>query len=255
MSRHDAGELGAAARAAGLRYGAYVSLGEWSYPVVTDAGIRRLQFDGTTTEPLTMDAPFVSGKVPVADYAREYLVPSLAELVGRTNPDMLWFDGEWESAPGTWRSPELAAYFYNRAAARGQDVAINDRFGTDTRGKAGWGDFFTSEYHVIEGFEAHAWEENRSLSHSYGYNWEESLDERYVLTDEQALDLLLRVVANGGNLLLMVSSDGTGRVPPNQERRLRSIGGWLDRNGEAVCDSTSGSSQGGCSRADARPGC
>ncbi len=110
-------------------------------PVVTDAGIRRLQFDGTTMEPLTMDAPFVSGKVPVADYAREYLVPSLAELVGRTNPDILWFDGEWESAPGTWRSPELAAYFYNRAAARGQDVAINDRFGRDTRGKAGWGDF------------------------------------------------------------------------------------------------------------------
>lgn len=32
----------------------------------------------------------------------------------------------------------------------------------------------------------------------------------------------------------MVSPDGTGRVPPNQERRLRSIGGWLDRNGEAV---------------------
>ena len=58
---------------------------------------------------------------------------------------------------------------------------INDRFGKDTRGKR-VGRLLTSEYHVIEGFEAHPWEENRSLSHSYGYNWEESLDDRYVLT-------------------------------------------------------------------------
>ena len=32
LRRDIAGELGAAARAAGLRYGAYVSLGEWGYP-------------------------------------------------------------------------------------------------------------------------------------------------------------------------------------------------------------------------------
>jgi alpha-L-fucosidase len=32
----------------------------------------------------------------------------------------------------------------------------------------------------------------------------------------------------------MVSPDGNGRIPPNQERRLRSIGAWLERYGEAV---------------------
>ena len=111
---------------------------------------------------------------------------------------------------------------------------MNDRLGKDTRGHAGWGDYYTSEFHVIEGFEAHPWEENRSLSHSYGYNWEESFDDRYVLSEADSLDLLLRVVANGGNLLLMVSPDGSGRVPPNQERRLRFLGDWLDRNGEAI---------------------
>ena len=95
--------------------------------------------------------------------------------------------------------------------------------------KPGWGDYYTSEFHVIEGFQAHPWEENRSLSHSYGYNWEESFDDRYVLGEADSLDLLLRVVANGGNLLLMVSPDGSGRVPPNQERRLRFIGDWLER--------------------------
>ena len=55
-----------------------------------------------------------------------------------------------------------------------------------------------------------------------------------VLSEADSLDLLLRVVADGGNLLLMVSPDGGGRVPPNQERRLRFLGAWLERYGEAV---------------------
>ena len=193
-----------------------------------------MTLNGRPGAPVTPDTPFLSGKVPVADYTSDYLLPSLKELIDTTAPDLLWFDGEWEAEPSTWRSPELAAYYYDQAAAQGREVAINDRFGKDTRGHPGWGDFYTSEYHVIQGFEAHPWEENRSLSHSYGYNWEESLDDRFVLSEGDALDLLLRVVANGGNLLLMVSPDGSGRVPPNQERRLRYLGGWLERHGEAI---------------------
>jgi alpha-L-fucosidase len=233
--RRDVGrEFADECRRAGLRYGAYVSLGEWNYPLVLGDGLHAMTFAGQPAGPLTPGTPFVSGKVPVPDFARDYLVPSLKELIDRTDPEMLWFDGEWEAPAATWRSLELAAYFYNRAALRGREVAVNDRFGKDTRGKPGWGDYFTSEFHVIEGFQAHPWEENRSLSHSYGYNWEEARDDKYVLSEEDALDLLLRVVANGGNLLLMVSPDGSGRVPDNQRRRLQFIGRWLAAHGEAI---------------------
>jgi alpha-L-fucosidase len=234
IHRDVAAEMSRAFRAAGLRYGAYVSLGEWNYPVVQDGGLRTVTLDGLPAGPVTAETPFLTGKVPVADYTGDYLLPSLKELIDTTAPDLIWFDGEWEADPSTWRSAELAAYFYDRAAAQGREVAINDRFGKDTRGHAGWGDFYTSEYHVIEGFQAHPWEENRSLSHSYGYNWEESFDDRFVLSEASSLDLLLRVVANGGNLLLMVSPDGSGRVPPNQERRLRFLGAWLQKYGEAI---------------------
>jgi alpha-L-fucosidase len=234
LRRDVARELANAFRAAGLRYGAYVSLGEWNYPVVRDGGLRTVTLNGGDGGPLTPDTPFVSGKVPVADYVGDYLLPSLQELIDETHPDILWFDGDWEAPPEAWRGAEIAAYFYDVAAAAGREVAVNDRFGKDTRGHAGWGDFYTSEYHVITGLETHPWEENRSLSHSYGYNWEESLDDRYVLSEDDSLDLLLRVVANGGNLLLMVSPDGSGRVPGNQERRLRFLGSWLERHGEAV---------------------
>jgi alpha-L-fucosidase len=240
LQRDFAGELSSACRAASLRFGAYVSLGEWNYPVIKNGELWTVTLQGNSSHhlvpmgKLTADTPFVSGKVPVHDYPRDYLIPSLKELIDRTNPDLLWLDGEWEVEAEDWRSPELAAYFYNRARARGQDVCVNDRFGIQTRGVPGWGDFYTSEYHVIQGFQSHPWEENRSLSHSYGYNWEESFDDRYVLGEGEALDLLLRVVANGGNLLLMVSPDGSGRIPPNQERRLRFLGRWLALNGEAI---------------------
>ncbi len=234
LHRDLARELAAGLRRAGLRFGAYVSLGEWNYPVVVDGALRSVTLSGTPGPPVSLDQPFVSGKVPVHDYTRDYLVPSITELIDQVQPDVLWFDGEWEAPPDTWQSAAIAAYFYDRAAVAGREVAVNDRFGTDTRGTPGWGDFYTSEFHVIEGFQPHPWEENRSLSHSYGYNWEESFDDRYVLDEDAALDLLLRTVANGGNLLLMVSPDGSGRVPPNQEKRLRFLGRWLARYGEAI---------------------
>lgn len=234
LHRNIAAELGQALHQAGLRFGAYVSLGEWNYPVVAGNELRSVSMSGTPGPVLDPTSPSLSGKVPVDDYSRHYLAPSIRELIDTTAPDLLWFDGEWEAPPETWQSPAIAAYFYDRAARLGREVAVNDRFGKDTRGVPGWGDFYTSEYHVIEGFQAHPWEENRSLSHSYGYNWEESSDDRYVLGAEAALDLLLRTVANGGNLLLMVSPDGSGRVPPNQERRLRYLGTWLARYGSAI---------------------
>jgi alpha-L-fucosidase len=234
IHRDVAAEMSRAFKAAGLRFGAYVSLGEWNYPIVKDNTLVTQGFNAQISGPVTSATPFLSGKIPVADYTGDYLLPSLKELIDQTSPDMLWLDGEWEADASTWRSPELLAYYYDQALARGQEVAVNDRLGKDTRGHAGWGDYYTSEYHVIEGFQAHPWEENRSLSHSYGYNWEESSSDRYVLSEADSLDLLLRVVANGGNLLLMVSPDGSGRIPPNQQRRLQFLGDWLSRNGEAI---------------------
>ena len=46
LNRDVAAELADACRAAGLRYGAYVSLGEWNYPVVRDGKIKYLGFNG-----------------------------------------------------------------------------------------------------------------------------------------------------------------------------------------------------------------
>ena len=42
------------------------------------------------------------------------------------------------------------------------------------------------------------------------------------------------IVANGGNLLLIVNLDGQGALPAVQEERLMEIGKWLKVNGEGI---------------------
>ena len=78
------------------------------------------------------------------------------------------------------------------------------------------------------------WEECRSISKSFGYNWPEVFDESTVLSEPETISMFVDVVARGGNLLLIVSPDGCGRIPPNQEKRMRALGAWLKVNGEAI---------------------
>jgi alpha-L-fucosidase len=46
--------------------------------------------------------------------------------------------------------------------------------------------------------------------------------------------MLVRIVAKGGNLNLMVNPDGSGKVPDIQMELLRELGEWLRVNGEAI---------------------
>jgi len=234
MKRDFATELAQACQSKGLKFGIYTSVGEWNYPVVKDGKLLDVGFNGRVTGPLQNDAPFMMGKVPVGDYARDYLVPQIKELIDKTNPDLIWYDGEWEAPAETWRTPELNAYYYNRAAARGQQVAINDRSGKGCRSIKGRADFMTSEYHSITPTNGMIWEECRSISRSFGYNWKEVNDESTVLSEQATIAMFVNIVARGGNLLLIVSPDGCGRIPPNQEKRMRALGAWLKVNGEAI---------------------
>jgi alpha-L-fucosidase len=76
------------------------------------------------------------------------------------------------------------------------------------------------------------WELVRGLGRSFGYNAQETAAD--TLTGTQLIHLLADVVAHGGNLLINVGPDGTGRIPDLQQRPLRDLGAWLDRNGDAI---------------------
>ncbi len=196
------GELTRAVREQGLEMGFYFSLYEWFNPLwLADRG----------------------------KYVEQHMFPQFKDLVTRYSPSIIFSDGEWDIPSEQWRAPELLAWLYNDSPVA-QKVVVNDRWGKETRHRHGG--YYTTEYGAGLPGEAHAWEENRGIGHSYGFNRNETLDD--YATGERLLLTLLDTVSRGGNLLLNIGPTADGRIPVVMEERLAYLGAWLEHNGEAV---------------------
>jgi alpha-L-fucosidase len=259
LGRDFIAPLAAECRAKSLKFGFYYGTQEWEYPIIGDDGalLCRTWFRGNTTigkyEPAELHSHngskgvsipewenIIPGKIPVRDFLRDYLIPQAMEFIDRYDPDILWYDGDWTDPVENLGTCEMAAYFYNQAEGR-KDVAVNDRYGItngrNTRKKRG--DIFVSEY----GYNAngqlsprpwmtHPWEENRGISPSFGFNWQDT--DGNVISSKKLIDMLVNIVSHGGNLLLLVNLDAQGAVPDVQRRRLHDAGAWLRVNGEGI---------------------
>ena len=205
--RDVAGDLVEAVRAEGLKMGFYYSLYEWMNPLYLS---------------------------DVDRYVETHMLPQMKDLVTRYEPDVLWTDGEWDHPAERWRATEFLAWLFNESPV-GETVAVNDRWGKETRGKHGG--YYTTEYGLVHADEAaevipHAWEECRGIGYSFGYNRAETLAD--YSTPEELITLLVDTVARGGNLLLDIGPTADGRIPVIMEERLLQMGEWLETNGEAI---------------------
>ena len=223
----------------GIKFGFYLCIGEWEYPLIDNQGnIYKGEWGkrpDSVTDLKELETMW-SGKIPVKDYYRDYLAPLATEFIDNYDPDILWFDAEWMTETSENHSYDMAAYFYNKAQGR-KEVAINDRYG-DVNGKSlRWqrGDFYTSESEgnkYDEKRTLHAWEECRGISTSYGFDWQDS--DKNVISSEKFIHMFVNIVSKGGNLLLITNLDGNGALPEIQEKRLKDIGKWLKVNGEGI---------------------
>jgi alpha-L-fucosidase len=203
------GELSGAVRAQGLRMGVYYSLYEWYNPIYLH---------------------------DVSRYVDQVMLPQMKDVVNRYHPAVLWTDGEWEHPSSSWKSAQFLAWLFNDSPVKDY-IAINDRWGNETRGKDGG--FYTSEYgkgganfQKVNYGAVHKWEEDQGIGASYGYNRNE--DAQDYKTPYQLIALLARTVSHGGNLLLDVGPTADGRIPDIMQERLLQMGQWLKTNGEAI---------------------
>jgi alpha-L-fucosidase len=197
------GELTDAVRRRQLEMGFYFSLYEWFHP-------RWLAGD-------------------VAGYVEGHLFPQFKDLVTRYSPSIIFSDGEWELPSEKWRAPALLAWLFNDSPVA-KHVVVNDRWGGDSRHRHGG--YYTTEYGAGLPGASHAWEENRGLGHSYGFNRNEDVADYQSGT--QLLLTLIDTVSRGGNLLLNVGPTADGRIPVVMQDRLAFLGQWLAHNGEAI---------------------
>ncbi|HXX22262.1 MAG TPA: alpha-L-fucosidase [Terriglobia bacterium] len=205
--RDLAGDLSKAVTAKGLKMGFYYSLYEWYDPLYLSDQRR---------------------------YVNEHMIPQMKNLVERYHPSILWTDGEWERPSEQWQSTEFLAWLFNESSVR-DTIAVNDRWGKETRSKHGG--FYTSEYQtfVPEGAQmgpAHKWEECQAIGRSFGYNRMEGPSDYKSATE--LIHLLVDVVSKGGNLNLDIGPTSDGRIPVIMQERLLQMGAWLKVNGEAI---------------------
>ena len=223
-ARDLTGDLTAAVRAHGMRMGLYYSGGlDWAFNEARIEDFRDVW--GTIVE----EPEFVA-----------YSVAHWKELIDRYQPALMWNDIGYPAAADLG---ELFAYYYNHVP----EGVINDRFtqarnlaprsgGPLTTPRSPHYDFITPEYTSFDEIQSEKWEACRGIGHSFGYNRSEGDDQ--MLAVDELIRLFVDIVSKNGNLLLNVGPMADGTIPENQASRLRSLGRWLTRNGEAMFDTS-----------------
>jgi alpha-L-fucosidase len=204
------GELTEAVRNRGIKMGYYYSLYEWFNPLY---------------------------KNDLNKYVENHMLPQMTELVEKYEPALIFADGEWNHHSSDWKSENFLAWLFNESSVK-DEVVVNDRWGKDCRSRHGG--YYTTEYgkvdvHGTKLTEEKPWEECRGIGSSFGYNRNESLDDYQ--SSKELIHMLIKLVSNGGNLLLNIGPTADGRIPVIMQQRLIDIGNWLEVNGEAIYSS------------------
>jgi alpha-L-fucosidase len=194
-----------ALRKNGIKVGLYYSLLDWSHPDYPNF---------TKTE-----------KRYTSDIARwqkfnSFNHTQIAELGKNFNPDLYWFDGDWEQNAETWRAKEIReSILENNPGA-----IINSRL-------QGYGDYATPEQGlpVVRPPDRY-WELCMTINNSWGYQQ----NDREFKSPAQIIRIFAECISKGGNLLLDIGPMADGTIPPDEVNVLKTLGKWNRKHSEAI---------------------
>jgi alpha-L-fucosidase len=196
-------EMSDACRRHGLRFGLYYSLIDWNYPHAYPISSHNADF--------------------VTPEHHEFSKAQVRELLTNYGEvSELWFDmGSLEP----WQSKEL----YDLVKELQPDCMVSGRLGNDSY------DFAVMHDNKLPENALHApWQTAASMfNETWSYrSWQERgrVEDKYA----EKLRSLIEIVSHGGNYLLNIGPASDGSVVPFEDEVIRSMGKWLEQNGDAI---------------------
>jgi alpha-L-fucosidase len=233
------GELGAAVRQRGMKLGTSSHRAEhwWFF----DGG-RRFPSDVSDPQYADFYGPAVVAS-PGNNFAPEIWhnrhwqpVPDTAflddwlarckEIVENYAPQVFYFDWWIEQAIFEPYIQQFAAYYYNRARERGQEVVLNYKHGAFPEGTA----VYDIERGKLREIRPQAWQTDTSLSYK---SWCYIQDDHFKSLTT-IIHNLADIVSKNGNLLINVGPKADGTIPDEAQSLLLGLGDWLAINKEAI---------------------
>ena len=161
---------------------------------------------------------------------QQFFQSQIEEISALYNPDLFWFDGDWEHNAEEWESVKVRSSIL----ARNPNAIINGRL-------AGYGDYVTPEQNIPVIKPAYNWWE---LCMTINNNWGFQFRDTNWKKPNEIITLFADVVGNGGNLLLDIGPKEDGTIPKEQREVLVELGKWNKKHERAVFGTLAGIPQG-----------
>ncbi|WP_430935642.1 alpha-L-fucosidase [Saccharicrinis sp. 156] len=162
----------------------------------------------------------------IRKYVDEKSIPQVRELIGKYDPDFMWFDTPHKLPP------EENLRIMKAARAAKPNIVINSRGVQPYTGMPGhFGDYESTSDRAVD-FPTNDgdWETIPTTNESYGY----SATDRSHKTPEYLVRVLVKAVARGGNMLLNIGPKGDGIIDDADIKILDGIGKWMDVNEASI---------------------
>ncbi|MBS1507330.1 MAG: alpha-L-fucosidase [Bacteroidetes bacterium] len=154
----------------------------------------------------------------------------IKELSDQFNPDLFWFDGDWEHSADEWQAEKIR----HDILAANPNAIINGRL-------QGYGDYETPEQNFpVTRPRYNWWELCMTMNNNWGYH----PDDTNYKTPFEVISIFADCISMGGNLLLDIGPKEDGTIPPEQELILKELGQWTYKHSEAIFKTIPGLPQG-----------
>lgn len=150
----------------------------------------------------------------------------ISELLTLYNPDLMWFDGDWEHSADEWQTEKIRKMINQN----NPNTIINGRL-------QGFGDYDTPEQNFpITRPNLKNWELCMTTNESWGYYIG---DDNYK-TPYEIISIFADCISMGGNLLLDIGPKADGNIPDEQAHILKELGAWTNKHQEAIFNTQAG---------------